>query len=209
MSSSATPPYRIETARTVIRCYHPADAPLLKAAIDASLDHLRAWMIWAMDEPSPLEEVVARLRRFRAEFDLDKAYVYGIFNQDESELLGGTGFHLRQGRNAFEIGYWIHARYINQGLATEVTAALTRAGFETCGVDRMEIHCDPLNLRSAAVPRKLGYTHEATLRRRTTTSDGQPRDTMIWSLFAADYPRSPASAASIRAYAVTGEAIRL
>lgn len=37
-------PYRIETARLVIRCYDRADAPLLKAAVDASVEHLRPWM---------------------------------------------------------------------------------------------------------------------------------------------------------------------
>ena len=30
------PPYRIVTPRLVMRCWHPADAPLLKAAIDAN-----------------------------------------------------------------------------------------------------------------------------------------------------------------------------
>jgi RimJ/RimL family protein N-acetyltransferase len=207
MSSSTTPPYRIESARLVIRCWDPGDAPLLKAAIDASLDHLRPWMPWAIQEPSPLEEMVARLRRFRGSFDLDKDYIYGIFNQDESTVLGGTGLHMRQGKSALEIGYWIHVDYVNQGLATEVAADLTCVGFEICNVDRIEIHCDPRNLRSAAVPRKLGYTHEATLRRRTTTPDGQPRDTMIWSLFAVDYPHSPSAATPIQAYTVTGEAI--
>mgnify|MGYP006158626091 CR=1 FL=1 len=33
-------------------------------------------------------------------------------------------------------------------------------------IDRVEIHCDPANVRSASVPRKLGFRHEATLHRR-------------------------------------------
>jgi len=44
-------PYRIETERLVIRCYEPRDAPLLKEAIDSSLEHLQPWMPWALDEP--------------------------------------------------------------------------------------------------------------------------------------------------------------
>jgi RimJ/RimL family protein N-acetyltransferase len=104
------------------------------------------------------------------------------------------------GKDAFEIGYWISATHINQGLATEISAALTRVAFEICGVDRVEIHCDPNNVRSAAVPRKLGYVHEATLRYRTVTSDGTPRDTMIWSIFADTYPGSPASQMPLKAF---------
>ena len=63
---------------------------------------------------------------------------------------------------------------INRGVATETAAALTRVGFEFLALDRMEIHCDVRNVRSAAVPRKLGYVHDATLRRRAITlGDGR------------------------------------
>ena len=37
-------PYRIETGRLVLRCYEPDDAPLLKEAVDASIEHLLPWM---------------------------------------------------------------------------------------------------------------------------------------------------------------------
>jgi hypothetical protein len=33
--------YRIVTERLLLRCYDPTDAPILKAAIDGSLEHLR------------------------------------------------------------------------------------------------------------------------------------------------------------------------
>lgn len=201
------PAYRIHTTRLVLRCWEPADAPLLKEAIDASLDHLRPWMPWAMDEPTGLQTKVGLLRRFRGRFDLNEDFVYAIFNRDETQVMGGTGLHTRAGGNAREIGYWIRQEHINQGLATETAAALTRVAFEISSVDRVEIHCDPINIRSAAVPQKLGFEHEATLKRRTVTSEGHPRDTMIWSLFAADYPHSPAAAAKIEAYDAIGRRI--
>lgn len=56
------PAYRIHTARLVIRCWNPADAPLLKAAVDASLDHLRPWMPWAENEPQELDKKIDGLR---------------------------------------------------------------------------------------------------------------------------------------------------
>ena len=49
MSGSLHTPYRIETERLVLRCYDPEDAPLLKDAVDRSLDHLRPWMPWTPD----------------------------------------------------------------------------------------------------------------------------------------------------------------
>jgi RimJ/RimL family protein N-acetyltransferase len=200
----STPPYRIETARTVLRCWEPADAPLLKAAIDASLDHLRPWMPWAMSEPEDVSMKVMRIRRWRAQFDFDKDYTYGIFNEDESAVLGGTGLHTRPAKNAFEIGYWIHANHVNRGLATEISAALTRVAFTLPQIDRVEIHCDPANVRSASVPRKLGFRHEATLHRRAVRSDGTPRDTMIWSIFADEFAKSPAATAKVKIYDILG-----
>ena len=91
-------PYRIEIADgPVLRCWEPRDAPLLKDAVDSSLEHLRAWMPWAHDEPQTLDEKAELLRIFRGNFDLGQDFVYGIFSADESKVLGGTGLHTRVG----------------------------------------------------------------------------------------------------------------
>ncbi|MGD8968100.1 MAG: GNAT family protein [Anaerolineae bacterium] len=208
MSASVPgPAYRIQTQRLIIRCWQPSDAALLKAAIEESLDHLRPWMPWAQDEPQELQDRVGWLRRARGKFDMDRDFVYGIFSPDESQVLGGTGLHTRVGEGAREIGYWIHQDYINQGLATETAAALTKVAFEVDEVNRVEIHCDPQNVRSAAIPRKLGFVHEATLRQRVADADGERRDTMIWTLFADEYPTSPAASAEIEAFDAIGQRI--
>jgi RimJ/RimL family protein N-acetyltransferase len=56
------PAYRVRTRRLVLRCWEPADAEALNAAIDASLEHLRPWMPWANDEPADLQARIERLR---------------------------------------------------------------------------------------------------------------------------------------------------
>ncbi|HYH80384.1 MAG TPA: GNAT family protein [Longimicrobium sp.] len=199
-----TPPYRVVTPRLVIRCYRPEDAPALEAAIHASLDHLRPWLPWAHDEPEPLQAKVERLRMFRGKFDLDQDYVYATFSADESRLVGGTGLHPRVGPDALEIGYWIAAPDAEKGLATEAGAALTRVAFDIVGVRRMEIRCDPRNVRSAAVPRKLGYTHEATLRGRVAIPGGPAHDVMSWILLRDDYAGTPSAGAEVEAFDVLG-----
>lgn len=198
------PAYRIHTPRLVLRCWEPRDAPLLQEALLASLEHLRPWMEWAQDEPRDLEEQINRLRECRARFDADRDYVYGILNRDETQVLGSSGLHTRAGDDALEIGYWVHAAHIGQGLATETAAALTQVAFQVNRVQRVEIHCAADNVRSAAVPRKLGYVHEATLREREFSPDGRPRDMMVWTLLAAEYPASPAAAAAVEAFDVAG-----
>ena len=188
------PAYRIVTKRTLLRCWQPADAPLLKAAIDENIEHLRPWMPWISGEPTDLQAKVDLMRYFRGRFDLNQDYVYGIFLPDESRVLGGTGMHTRLGPAALEIGSWIHKDYINQGIATEISAALTKAAFEVHQVYRVEIHCDTDNMASAAVPRKLGFTHDATLRRQSLHNN-ELRDSMIWVLHDIDYPNTPSAQA--------------
>jgi RimJ/RimL family protein N-acetyltransferase len=198
------PAYRVRTPRLLLRCWDPADAPLLLQAVAESLEHLRPWMPWAHQEPESLQTKVNRLRGFRAEFDLGTNFVYAIFDPDERQVIGGTGLHPRVGPGALEIGYWIHVNQIGKGYATEAAGALTRVAFEVEGVRRVEIHCDPANEKSAAVPRKLGFTHEATLRARSLTPEGEERDTMIWSMLAAEFRATPVAHASVEAYDAMG-----
>jgi RimJ/RimL family protein N-acetyltransferase len=198
--------YRIETKRLVIRCYNPSDAPLLAESVTESLEHLRPWMPWVYNEPEPIEEKIKRMKLFRGNFDLGQNFTYGIFNHKETKLIGGTGLHTRLDENELEIGYWIHKDYINQGLVTESTAALIKVAFEIIQVHRLEIHCDPQNFASAAIPRKLGFTHEGTLRAKTRFLDNWS-DSMIWGLLETEYPDSPSSKADIKVFDANGQQV--
>jgi RimJ/RimL family protein N-acetyltransferase len=199
-------PYRIETERLVIRPYDPRDAPLLKDAVDRSIDHLMPWMSWTPEKPEPLEDVVQRLRSFRAQFDADENWIMGIWAPDESRLLGGTGLHPRGGDGSLEIGYWVAADAIGQGIATEATAVLTRISFELIGLDRVDLQIAPTNDRSANVARKLGFTHEATLRRRLPRREGELRaDSMVFTMLREELAGSPCLAYEYVAYDPVGE----
>ncbi|NUR78559.1 MAG: GNAT family N-acetyltransferase [Thermoleophilia bacterium] len=192
-----------------MRCYEPEDAPLLKNAVDASLQHLLPWMPWARFEPQSLDEKLELCRSFRGQFDLDQNYVYGIFTPDETEQLGGSGFHKRSNEGSLEIGYWVASGAIGRGIATEVTAVQTRIGLELCGLDRIDIQVEPRNVRSLAIPRKLGFTEEGTLRRRLPPGgDDEPhRDAVVFSMLREELEGSPCMRYEYAAYDVLGEPV--
>ena len=193
---SRGPAYRIVTPRLVLRCWDPRDAPLLKDAIDSSLDHLRPWMPWARHEPQTLAQKVELLREFRGQFDLGADSIYGIFDAGEERVLGGTGLHPRIGPGGLEIGYWIRADAAGRGIATESTAALTRVAFELAGVERVEIHCAAENLASAAIPQKLAYSLQ------------EPAgDDLVFTLTAAEFPESPAADTALAAFDAAGASL--
>jgi len=164
-------------------------------------------MPWARGERPTIEGTVALLRRWRGEFDLDRDFVYGVFNRDETSIMGSTGLHTRAGPGSREIGYWIHVDHTNMGYATEAAAALTKVAFELAGMRRLEIRCLVDNVRSAAVPRKLGYTHEATLRQLLYVGEGNFRDAMLWTMLEGEYAGTPASEMEIEAFDVMGRLV--
>ncbi len=192
-----------------MRCWDPHDAPLLKEAVDSSLDHLREWMPWAHAEPEPLPAKVELLRTFRGHFDLGQDFVYGIFSADESEVVGGTGLHRRSFEGVLEIGYWIRASRVGEGLGTEATAAVARVGFEVAQASRIEIRVDPGNAASLAIPRKLGFAEEGTLRRVLHGQDGTPlqRDAVVFALLAEELAASPIATISLRAFDAGGNLV--
>ena len=198
------PAYRIETRRLVIRCWQPRDVDLADEAVLVSLDHLRPWLSWATKEPRPRHEGIEMLRELRGKFDLGTLFAYGIFDPEERRVLGGASLQLGQGQHAREIGYWIRADEIDRGLATESAAALTRVAFEIDAVERVVIRSEAANVRSTRIPAKLGFTHEATLRRSGVAADGSLCDEMVWTLLREEFPPSPAASAQVAAFDAIG-----
>ena len=130
----------------------------------------------------------------------------GVFSPDDARCLGGTGLHpSKEGEGGLEIGYFVAADEIGKGYATELAAVLTRVGFDCFGLDRVVIRVDPANERSERVPQKLGYTLEATMRRRLPERNGSElRDVNVWTMFRSELAGSPAAAYDYVAYDALG-----
>jgi RimJ/RimL family protein N-acetyltransferase len=199
--------YRIETERLLLRCYEPADAVKMQAAIVGSLDHLRPWIPWAREEPRELHWMAKFVRLFRGQFDLGQDAVFGIFDKADTEQLGGTGLHNRIGKDAREIGYWINVKHVKRGYATEAVKALIRVAFEIEQLSRLEIRCAPGNLASRQIPQRLGFRHEQTLKDHFTDLNGRPVDTMVWALSSKEYEGSTIRKAVFKAYDFMGQEI--
>lgn len=199
--------YRIETPRLLLRCWSPEDALAWREAVDESDAHLRPWIPFMKDEPRTLEETAEWLRSLRVLFDSDQAWRYGVFSREDGTLLGENVLLDRVGPGGLEVGYWTRAGSDGKGYATEATSAMIRVAFEIAGAERVEIHCAPGNLASAAIPAKLGFTHEATLEKRAPDTGGEVHDLMIWTMFADRYPGSPARQVDITAFDCLGRAL--
>ena len=156
---SERPNELIEHAPVTLRRLRPDDLDALFLAVTESLGHLRPWMPWAADySRASAEEYLAGSIK---SWDEGTEYNYAILtvNPDGGGALAGVaGLMARIGPGGLEIGYWVHRGYVRRGLATAATAALVEQAFRLPGVNRVEIVHDELNVASAGIPRKLGFT---------------------------------------------------
>jgi len=63
-----------------------------------------------------------------------------------------------------EIGYWLDSDHHGKGIVTQAVKKLLEIGFGYYALDKIIIRCATQNLRSFAIPKRLGFVHEGTLR---------------------------------------------
>ena len=188
------PPERIElrAGRALVRATADRAAAAV-ASVNESLEHLQPWMAWAQ-EPATEASLGTVFATGEQLWDRRRDFSYSIVEGPDERIVGGSGLHGRHDQHALEIGYWVHVDRIGQGLATEVSQALTDAAFGIPGIERVHITCDERNVRSARVPEKLGYTFVGV----SVPDHGvcQGRSTQAWVVERDDWISSRPEAAS-------------
>ena len=150
-------PERIELPDAVLRPFRTSDADALARAVGESLEHLRPWMPWANNGSAEPDFQRRRLVAVVQQWNRGDEYQYGLFDPDETRVLGSFGLMTRRGRSSLEIGYWVHVDATGRGHATRAAAALTDVALTVRGVRQVLIYTDEANVRSAAIPKRLGF----------------------------------------------------
>ena len=192
-------PERIEGERVVLRAYEGADAAALREAVEESREHLRPWMpFW--NAHRTLEESIEFCAESRAAFTTRDHLFYAMRRREDGRYLGGPGLRgIRWDVPRLEIGYWIRASEEGKGYVTEAVRLLARAAFEVLGANRLEIRCDPRNVRSVRVAERAGFPLECTMRSEARANDGSLRDTRVYAMLPEDWLRVSSSAPSASA----------
>ncbi len=175
--------YKIITERTLIRCYEAGDGALIKKSVDESVEHLLPWMTWAKYEPETVEKKEQRVQDFRRKYLAGEDYTLGIFSQDETELIGSSGFHAMQIEGELDIGYWVNINHAGKGIITEVVSALSKVAFDIEGIQKVTIHCEEGNEASMKVARKCDFV----LVDKFITTQETPRTLLKFELKKEDY----------------------
>lgn len=163
-------PDEIHTGRLQLRSWRQADAARLMPILEANADHLGGWIPDPVAAPAPLPELERRLAGFAEDFAAARSWRYAILSPGEEEILGEVDLFPRSpdGRvelasaDRAEIGYWLRRDFTGKGLGTEAAQAMLDVAGGLPGMHRVEIHCDPLNAPSAAIPKRLGFRLETS-----------------------------------------------
>lgn len=130
--------------------------------IDSSRDHLREWLGWldTTTEPSMTSKFTElNLERFAKNEALDTLIVYN------GKIVGKIGFNsINWSNKTAQIGYMLAEGAQGKGIVTRAAKAMTTIAFEEYGLHKVEIRVATGNVKSRAVPERLGYTEEGMIR---------------------------------------------
>jgi ribosomal-protein-serine acetyltransferase len=144
-----------------LRLFEESDAEELYARIDADRAHLSRWMPWP--EEQTLDRTVEFIRMTRRQVGANDGFQAAIVC--DAEIAGVAGFHsLDWAHRRTSIGYWLGERFQGRGTMTRAVSALVAHAFSVWDLHRVEIRVAPENRRSRAIPERLGFREEGTLR---------------------------------------------
>lgn len=173
-----TPPERIELEQLVIRREVLGDAEAVADAIASNIHRLAPWMEWAVESAAGAETQRARIADSITAWAVGRMYDYVVTDASGSDVLGKVGLH-RTEDDLLEIGYWLTESAEGHGVMTRTAAALTEVAVGLDNTMQVEIRCDAANVRSQAIPRRLGYRLDRIVAHPITTSRQTGRQ-MIW-----------------------------
>ncbi|HQU93814.1 MAG TPA: GNAT family protein [Pyrinomonadaceae bacterium] len=166
-----------------MRAWREDDVDAALEIVLENREHLQTYMQWMTPNYSIIDA-----RKFIAEGiknRLDKLNL-GLAVVRDGKLIGSTGFNRFDWKaRVCEIGYWIDHLHEGKGIVTKACKAMIEYAFDELEMNRVEIRCSAENTRSAAIPERLGFTKEGSLR-QAEVINGRPHDFLIFGLLAED-----------------------
>lgn len=157
---------------------------LLPAALD---EELWRWTLTRIRSPADLEGYIEQaLTDQRAGTTLP----FAIVHAPSGAAIGSTRFgNADHAHRRVEIGWtWVVREHQRTTVNTEAKYLLLTHAFERLNCERVEFKTDALNLKSRTALGRIGAVEEGTMRRHMITESGRHRDSVYFSIIAAEWP---------------------
>jgi len=165
-----------------LRRLAPSDAEELHALIEANRPYLSPWLPWAAGQT--FEHTVDFIGRTRGQLAANDGFQAALVTV--GEIAGVVGYHGVDGDNRrTSIGYWLSEERQGRGTMTAAVRLLTEHALSSWKLSRVEIRAAVENRRSRAIPERLGFREEATMRKLERVGDHQ-LDCVVYSMVAGE-----------------------
>ena len=170
----------------ILRTFRESDAEVVFAVVERNYEHLKPFMHWATPNYS-IDAAREFIEKSVEATTQRKSLGYGIFHKDR--FIGSIGFVKFDWKaRKTEIGYWIDQSEEGRGIVSAACRILIEYAFNELHLNRVEIRCAALNLRSAAIPERFGFQKEGVLR-QSEIRNGRLLDFNIYGLLADEWAR--------------------
>lgn len=177
----------IESERVMLRSPQMSDYAAWAELRASSREFLMPWEpLWATDELSRTS-FRRRVRHYQRDLREDVGYALFIFAAASGALVGGlTLCNVRRGvTQSCTLGYWVGAKYAQQGYMTAAVRAVVPFVFDSLELHRLEAACLPTNTASIRLLEKTGFKREG-LARRYLRINGAWQDHLLYALLDSD-----------------------
>jgi RimJ/RimL family protein N-acetyltransferase len=141
---------------------------------------------WLDQVPQPYTEADARewVAVTRRAWKDGSMATFAIVDAGSGGLLGSIGLRLADpGHGVGEIGYWVSREARGHGVASRALRLVAAWALVDCGLARLQLRADELNVPSQRVAEKVGFRREGVLRSiRYNARQGRRVDFVIYSL---------------------------
>ena len=165
----------------ILRPLRLEDSEELHAAIEANREHVGRWLTFPGE---PYERSAAHVRRSVRESQAGRGLSMVVV--DRGRLIGAVSLVDPSREHGFtSIGYWLAADAQGRGIMTRAVAVLAERALDLYGFGRVEIRVAAANERSRAIPERLGFRREGSLRAGHRI-DGVAHEELVYGLLAED-----------------------
>lgn len=119
-----------------------------------------------------------------------RSYPFAYYHKPQQRYVGSTRYgNIEFAHKKVEIGWtWIHPSLQGTGFNKHCKFLLLSYGFETLGLNRIELKTSHLNLKSQKAMLKIGAIKEGVFRKNIINDNGTIRNTVYFSFINDEWP---------------------
>ncbi len=124
--------------------------------------HLRPWMKW-IDKVETVDDSIANIESNIEDWEMKTDLHLGVFR--DGVMVGMISMHnIDYLNHKAYIGYWLDEDNQGKGIMTAAVRSLIEYGWAALGLNRIEIRAGVENVKSRAIPERLGFRQEGVIR---------------------------------------------